>query len=66
MQKTGEDMTALDVVAMAACYSPQPELSPFPFRLPFDLETCERLPDVWARWQAHDPVRMVEDPRTEK
>jgi hypothetical protein len=25
------------------------------------LETCERLPDVWERWQANDPVKMVED-----
>jgi len=61
IQKTEEDMTALNVIAMAACYSPDPELAPFPFRLPFDLETCERLPDVWERWQANDPVQMVED-----
>lgn len=59
-------MTALNVLAMAACYSPQPELAPFPFRLPFDLETCERLPDVLERWQANDPVRMVEDQRIQQ
>jgi len=66
IQKTEEDMTALDILAMAACYSPDPELAPFPFRLPFDLETCERLPDVWQRWQANDPVRMVESPRIQE
>src|SRR6266849_3344484 len=66
IQKTEEDMTALDILAMAACYSPDPELAPFPFRLPFDLETCERLSDVWARWQAHDPVHMVEDPQIQQ
>jgi len=66
IQKTEDDMTALDILAMAACYSPDPELAPFPFRLPFDLETCERLPDVWQRWQANDPVRMVEYPRIQE
>ena len=62
IQKTEEDMTALNILAMAACYSPHPELAPFPLHLPFDLETCERLPEVWERWQANDPVKMVEDP----
>jgi S-formylglutathione hydrolase FrmB len=66
MQQTEEDMIALNVIAMAACYSPDPELAPFPFRLPFDLKTCERLPDVWERWQANDPVRMVEDRRVQE
>jgi S-formylglutathione hydrolase FrmB len=66
IQKTEEDMTALDIIAMAACYSPDPELAPFPFHLPFDLETCERLPDVWERWQANDPVQMLEDPRIQE
>jgi hypothetical protein len=46
IQTTAEDLTVLDIIAMAACYSPDPELAPFPFRLPFDLETCERLPEV--------------------
>jgi S-formylglutathione hydrolase FrmB len=66
IQKTEEDMTALNIIAMAACYSPHPELAPFPFHLPFDLETCERLPEVWERWQANDPVKMVEDRRIQE
>ena len=66
IEKTEEDMTALNIIAMAACYSPHPELAPFPFDLPFDLETCERLPDVWERWQANDPVQMVEDRRIQQ
>src|SRR2546423_1592242 len=28
-------------------------------RLPFDPATSELLPEVWARWLAWDPVRMV-------
>ena len=26
---------------------------------PFDLETGQFQPEVWARWQAWDPVRMA-------
>jgi S-formylglutathione hydrolase FrmB len=66
IQTTAEDLTVLDIIAMAVCYSPDPELAPFPFRLPFDLETCERLPEVWERWLVNDPVRMVEDPRLQE
>jgi enterochelin esterase-like enzyme len=66
IQTTAEDLTVLDIIAMAACYSPDPDLAPFPFRLPFDLETCERLPQVWERWQANDPVHMAEEPRIQE
>ena len=31
--------------------------------LPFDLKTGETLPEVWNRWLAWDPVRMVENHR---
>lgn len=54
-------MQALNVSAMAACYSPTPE-SPWGFDYPFDLETAELRPDVWARWLAHDPVHMTQLP----
>jgi hypothetical protein len=27
--------------------------------LPFDLQTGRLVEDVWARWLARDPVRMV-------
>jgi S-formylglutathione hydrolase FrmB len=30
------------------------------------LLTCERLPEVWERWQANDPVKMVEDRRIQQ
>jgi enterochelin esterase family protein len=44
---------------MSACYSPNPE-SELGFDLPCDLETGEIRHDVWARWLAHDPVRLAE------
>lgn len=50
---------ALEVMAYASCYSPRPN-EPGRFDLPFDLETGELREDVWARWRALDPVRMVE------
>ena len=52
---------ALDLVAMASCYSPAPgtELG---FELPVEPETGEPRPEVIARWLEHDPLRMVEQP----
>ena len=43
---------------MAACYSADPDGT---VRLPFDPATGELLPEVWERWLALDPVRMVAD-----
>ncbi len=54
-------MSAMNVLAMAACYSPNPR-SPLGLDLPFDEETCELEDSVWARWLAWDPVRMIERP----
>jgi Enterochelin esterase and related enzymes len=58
-KKGKHDFDALNTIGMSACYSPNPE-SEFGFDLPFDLETGEIREDVWQRWLAHDPVRMVE------
>lgn len=49
---------AVNITAMSACYSPNPD-SPWGFDYPFDLETGELREDVWARWLVHDPVRMA-------
>lgn len=56
----GASFYALAVCAMASCYSPNPE-APWGFDLPFDLYTGELDEAVWARWQDHDPLRMVAD-----
>jgi enterochelin esterase family protein len=56
----GEDHAALDTVAMAACYSPNPGAPPTYCDLPFDLETGAMRFDVFERWFAFDPLHMVE------
>jgi len=50
---------ALNLVAMSACYSPNPD-SPFGFDLPFDTYTGEIIPSIWERWLALDPISMTE------
>ena len=59
MPKKQNDFDALNILAMSACYSPDPD-SELGFDLPFDLETSELREDVWEKWLAHDPVRLVE------
>ena len=49
----------LEVMAYASCYSPLPHESGR-FDLPFDLDTGALREDVWRRWLALDPVRMIE------
>ena len=56
-EKHGRDAhSAINTIGMSACYSPNGS----GFDLPFDLETGEMRDDVWQRWLAHDPVRLVE------
>ena len=45
-------------LAMAATYDPDPR-APCGFRVPFDFDTGELLPRRWAKWLAHDPIRLV-------
>jgi S-formylglutathione hydrolase FrmB len=45
------DYPLLNTYAMAECYSPG--------ELPFDVRTGELVPEVWEKWLAWDPVRMV-------
>lgn len=54
----GDDFAALNVMAMAAAYTPRVG-SPLSPELPFDERTCRIKPEVWARWLAADPVRFV-------
>ncbi len=49
---------AFEMMAYAACYSPVPG-RPGEFELPFDLDAGSLREEVWDRWLAHDPVRMV-------
>jgi S-formylglutathione hydrolase FrmB len=56
----GRDIEAMNILAMAAAYSPNPNATPLPIDFPFDLETCELKPDVWARWLEFDPVQLAD------
>jgi S-formylglutathione hydrolase FrmB len=41
---------------MAACYSADEDGT---VRLPYETDTGELIPEIWDRWLAWDPVRMV-------
>ncbi|MDW8468185.1 MAG: alpha/beta hydrolase-fold protein [Burkholderiales bacterium] len=45
-------------LAMAATYDPDSR-APLRFRVPFNLETGEVLPERWRRWRRHDPIHLV-------
>ncbi len=51
----------IQALCMAACYSPDPT-APLGIGLPFDPLTAAIRPEVWARWLALDPVRLVDRP----
>ncbi|HEU4896033.1 MAG TPA: alpha/beta hydrolase-fold protein [Actinomycetota bacterium] len=50
------DDALLNMWAMAACYSAEPDGT---VTLPFDPATGRLRDEVWARWLALDPVRMA-------
>jgi S-formylglutathione hydrolase FrmB len=50
------DAHLLNDWCMAACYSADPDGT---VRLPYDVATGQLIPEVWERWLAWDPVRMV-------
>ncbi|MBX3046596.1 MAG: hypothetical protein KF698_06335 [Anaerolineales bacterium] len=54
----GASHTALNLLAMAAAYSPNPS-APLGFDLPIDLHSGAWQPEVWQRWLAHDPLHML-------
>ena len=51
-----DDSTLVMTYGCAACFSAEPDGT---VTLPFDQETGVILPEVWERWLAWDPVRMV-------
>jgi enterochelin esterase-like enzyme len=58
---SGDEFHVLMTLAMAASYDPDPD-APKGIRLPVDPHTCALDEAAWARWLAHDPVVLVEDP----
>jgi enterochelin esterase family protein len=57
-RKSGDEIGAMNMAAMAMAYSPHPQ-SPWGFDLPFDTYSGELIPEVWARWEAADPVTLA-------
>jgi len=53
-----EDGLLLSLYGVAACFSPGPDARP---ALPFDPRTGAIIDQVWQRWLAWDPVRMLDD-----
>ncbi|MEO8649778.1 MAG: alpha/beta hydrolase-fold protein [Acidobacteriota bacterium] len=56
-KKGRDDHYALNIIAMSACYSPNGA----GYDLLFDIATGEIIDEVWLRWLANDPVRLVKD-----
>ena len=54
----GADHPVLNVVGMAAHYSPRAG-APLGLELPFELPSGRIREEVWSRWLEHDPVRFV-------
>jgi S-formylglutathione hydrolase FrmB len=59
-KKTLEAMEVLNILAMAACYSPNPA-APLGIDLPMSLPSGEIRGDVWKRWESNDPVHMAHE-----
>ncbi len=55
---SGDEVEALMNVCMAASYDPDPD-APGGFRLPYHLDTGERIEARWRAWRRHDPVHLV-------
>lgn len=60
VQKKTDDFTVLNMIGMAASYSPNPAAQPFGIDLPCDLETGDFRDDVWRRWLEHDPLTLID------
>jgi hypothetical protein len=59
-RKSTAQVLAMNVVAMAAAYSPEADENlPFGIALPVEPRTGRLRPDVWARWMTFDPVERA-------
>jgi S-formylglutathione hydrolase FrmB len=59
-KKTHQAMEVLNILAMAACYSPNPAAA-LGIDIPVKLPGGEIRGDVWKRWEANDPVHMARE-----
>lgn len=56
--KTGTFWELIMTVCWAAAFDGDPD-APHGFRLPIDAQTGALDREAWARWLAHDPLRMI-------
>jgi hypothetical protein len=54
----GDEGRCIMNLCMAATYDPDPR-APNGFRVPFNLESGEAIPERWRKWREHDPVNLV-------
>ncbi len=57
-RKGHELITAMNIMAMAACYSPA-RGGPFGIAFPMDLHTGALVRRVWNAWLRRDPLRLL-------
>jgi enterochelin esterase family protein len=57
--RTRQFYELLNIAAMSACYSPNPD-QPLGFDWPIDVHTGELRKSVWQRWKDRDPVHILE------
>jgi enterochelin esterase-like enzyme len=55
---SGKEGHCIMNLCMAATYDPDPR-APNGFRIPFNAETGERIPERWRNWRRHDPIDLV-------
>jgi len=66
-KKPRGEFALLDLMAMAACYSPDASMPPpGNMRLPFEPRTCQLVPEVWAQWKGFDPLTMLEEAKCQE
>lgn len=52
-------MKPLNILAMAAFYSPNPDSEDLMIDFPFDLNTGEIRDEIWEKWKKFDPARTI-------
>ena len=62
-QVDNEHLQILFILAMAATYDPDPGTGN-KIQLPFDLHTCEIIPERWGKWLEHDPIHILGSPES--
>jgi S-formylglutathione hydrolase FrmB len=61
IQKKHDDLTVLNILGMAAAYSPNPVTPPFGIDFPCDFATGAFREEVWQTWRKLDPFEMVDE-----